>query len=415
MQEIFIRREDDFLHIAHISDGILSRLEAGDFAQKGHSDLTERGDLAGRIYLGRVERVVPHLQAAFVDIGLPRAGFLGAREARVLVPEATIDTPIEVCVQDGDVVLVQITRPPSEEKGAQITADITLPGHALVLAPCRDHIAISRTIEDETTRNRLKEIVESADIPVEGIDGAAGWVVRTAAATLRDAELTTDMAQLANTWQGIIEQAADTTPPLLLHADVGLLERTLRDVVRDITQINAIVIDDAQVYEQGRNYCTTQLSDIGDSVCALLQKSEAGEHLFDRHDIETQLTNALSPRLELPSGGWLMIETTQAMTTIDVNSGAHNAPAAQVNAEAALTIIQHIGLRRLGGLIAIDFIDMTDPDECQEIETLMHTAFDNDRQVRLGTLSEFCVLELTRRREAKTLQQMMADSALSYD
>ncbi|MEL0150844.1 MAG: ribonuclease E/G, partial [Rhodobiaceae bacterium] len=182
--EILMSVENGLLRVAQIEDGVLVSMQA---APLGKAE-TETS-MVGQIYLARVERVVERLQAAFVDIGFDKSAFLGAREARALLPDATRDTPIEDCVEDGDTVLVQVTRPPQGDKGAQVTADVTLAGRGVVLAPCRSRIAVSRQIEDETERTRLTELAEKIRagdgvdaVDVEGMDGPSGWVLRTAAA-----------------------------------------------------------------------------------------------------------------------------------------------------------------------------------------------------------------------------------------
>ncbi|MDB2669013.1 ribonuclease E/G, partial [Alphaproteobacteria bacterium] len=313
--EIFMSAENGLLRIAQVQDGELISLAAEPLGQASQ-DAGQR--VTGRIYLGHVDRVVPHLQAAFVDIGLERDGFLGAREARALLPDADRETPIEDCVQAGDTVLVQVTRPPQGDKGAQITADVTLPGRAVVLAPCRSRIAVSRSIEDEAERARLSDAAQGARdgrkapaIDVEGMQGPAGWVIRTAAVGMEEEALALDMSQVAQTWEALIDKAEDTQAPALLHEDLGPVERALRDLVRADTK--SVVMEGEDAFGVGRRFCSSQMP----SVLDILSANEKGTILFDRYDIAGQLEAALSRRVEMPSGGWLMIETTEAMTTID--------------------------------------------------------------------------------------------------
>ena len=327
--EVLMSVENGLLRVAQVDDGALVAVSVAPLGKQSE-DTTSR--LVGRIYLGHVERVVSHLQAAFVDIGLDRDGFLGAREARALVPDADRDTPIEDCVQSGDTVLVQVTRPPQGEKGAQITADVTLPGRAVVLAPCRSRIAVSRSIEDEAERTRLADLAEGVRegrngeaLDVEGMEGAAGWVIRTAAVGLDEEALALDMRQAAATWEALIDKAEDTQPPALLHEDLGPIEKALRDLVRADTA--SVTIEGEAAFRIARGFCRDHMA----SVLDKLASADDGEVLFDRHDIAGQLETALAQRVTLPSGGWLMIETTEAMTTIDINSGSHDAPPQAVN------------------------------------------------------------------------------------
>lgn len=398
--EILMSVENGLLRIAQVEDGQLTAITA---APLGKRDDSRR--LVGQIYLGHVERVVGRLQAAFVDIGMDRSGFLGAREARALVPDADRETPIEACVQDGDTVLVQVTRPPKGDKGTQVTADVTLPGRAVVLAPCRNRIAVSRQIEDEAERSRLSELataIRNDKVAVEGMDGAAGWVIRTAAVGMDEDMMAADMQAVAAQWEKLLEAAEDSAPPALLYEDLGPVEKTLRDLVRAETA--SITIEGDAALAQARGFARTHMASIGDKIAA----PDAGEMLFDRYDINSQLEAALSNRVSLASGGWLMIETTEAMTTIDVNSGGDEKDARGVNLEAAAAIGRQMRLRALGGLIAIDFIDMHNDGDNEAVLAVLDAGFQGDKNpVRIGPMSEFGVVEMTRRRDVMTLAEAM--------
>lgn len=403
--ELLMNVENGVLRVAQVEDGKLIALQAAPLGQG-----QDERRLVGQIYLGRVERVLGRLQAAFVDIGLDRSGFLGAREARALLPDADRDTPIEDCVQDGDTVLVQVTRPPQGDKGAQVTADVTLPGRAVVLAPCRSRIAVSRQIEDEAERTRLADLAAAIRdgqhgeaVDVEGMDGAAGWVIRTAAVGMEADALAADMANVAAQWEALLTAAEDSEPPHVLHEDLGPVEKALRDLVRSDT--TAITIDGEAALAQAKGFARNHMP----SALEKLQAAEAGEVLFDRHDVAGQLDVALSNRVALPSGAWLMIETTEAMTTIDVNSGGSEADARGVNLEAAALIGQQVRLRAIGGLIAIDFIDMSEAADNEAVLAALDAGFQGDKNpVRIGPMSEFGVVEMTRRRDAMSLAEALA-------
>lgn len=406
--ELFMSVENGLLRVAQIEDGVLTGIQA---APLGKSE-SEAAGMVGQIYLARVERVVERLQAAFVDIGFDKSGFLGAREARALVPDATRDTPIEDCVEAGDTVLVQVTRPPQGDKGTQVTADVTLAGRGVVLTPCRSRISVSRQIEDEAERARLTDLAEKIRqgdgvdaVMVEGMDGLSGWVLRTAAEGQEIEPLTADMVNVAEQWEQLLERAEDAEPPSLIHQDLGAVEKALRDLVRADTK--AVVVEGAAAMAVAKGFMREHMAALAD----ILSPADEGEILFDRHDVAGQLEKALSPRVELASGAWLMIEATEAMTTIDVNSGAAEGDALAVNMEAAAVIAKQVRLRAVGGLIAIDFIDMTDEAGHEAVLKALDEGFDGDKNaVRIGPMSEFSVVEMTRRRDVMTLSQALSQS-----
>ena len=361
----------------------------------------------GQIYLAEVERVVPNLQAAFLNIGEDRSAFLGAREAKVLVEDPDRDTSIGECVEEGDELLVQIVHPASGGKGASVTADISLPGRFVVLTLCRSNIAISRSIENETERQRLIDLATSvqSELEIEGLDGAAGWIIRTVAENIDTEALKQDMQMVAQIWHGILSDADDMDAPYLLHYDIGGVERVLRDMLRHDTKL--VTIEGQKSFEQAQKYCQKFMPD----SLSLLQQSEKTEKLFDRHDIYGEIEIALSPRVDLPSGGWIMIETTEAMTTIDINSGKQNAEALAVNLESVKAIHKQINLRAIGGLIAIDFIDMVSEDDKQAVEQEIQKIFADDKvHVRISNMSDFGVIEMTRKRSRIALKQALRDS-----
>jgi ribonuclease G len=417
--EIFMSVENGLLRVAQVEDGQLTALQAAPLGKAEGKAETETS-MVGQIYLARVERVVDRLQAAFVDIGFDKSAFLGAREARALVPDATRETPIEDCVEDGDTVLVQVTRPPQNgaqgDKGAQVTADVTLAGRGVVLAPCRSRIAVSRQIEDEGERARLTELAEKIRagdgidaVDVEGMDGPSGWVLRTAAEGQEIDALAADMANVAGQWEALLARAEEAEPPCLIHEDLGPVEKALRDLVRADTQ--AVVVEGAATLAVAKGFMRQHMPTLAD----ILSGADDDEILFDRHDVAGQLDKAMSPRLELASGAWLMIETTEAMTTIDVNSGGADGDALAVNLEAAAAIAKQIRLRALGGLIAIDFIDMNDEAAHEAVLKALDVGFEGDKNpVRIGPMSEFGVVEMTRRREVMTLAEALRQNGAAH-
>lgn len=398
-EQLLISVAKGIAKMARVEDGLLTDLAVEPINNASNAS-NYGGDSTGRIYLGRVLRVVPRLQAAFVDIGEDSDGFLGAREARILLEGNPRDADIQDCVAEGDDVLVQITRPASGDKGASLSANVTLPGRNLVLSPCHSRIAVSRSIESEDERTRLSALAEklTATLEIEGMDGAAGWVLRTAAQGMDEAALKAEMQEVAKIWDVILDKADAQSEPGLLHSDIGGVEKMLRDYVRPTT--SEIIIEGAAALKGAKAYIKQSMPTHLDA----LKAADAGEDLFERHDIHGEIDKALAPRFDLPSGGWIMIENTEAMTTIDVNSGSHNDDALAVNLEAATAIARQIRLRSASGLIAIDFIDMDKPENAEAILAALEAGFKGDKTpTRLGDMSDFWVVEMTRKRVRRAL------------
>ncbi len=289
--EVLMSVEYGHVFVANVNDGKLIDLRIEPVGSDNQD--------VGKIYLAKVARVVPRLQAAFVNIGEDSDGFLGAREARTLLVNADRDTPIEDCVHDGDTVLVQINRPADGDKGPQLTADISLPGRYAVLTPCRTKVSVSRSIEDDKERQRLIDLAEKVRdrLGIEGMDGLAGWVLRTAAEGVDNELLEKDMEMIAGIWTDILDKGDDNDPPCLLHQDLGGVERGLRDFIRPDTA--SVIIQGEAAFRMARSYCQKVMP----QAEALITQSEPGEILFDRYDINGTIGKALSPRVDLPSGG----------------------------------------------------------------------------------------------------------------
>lgn len=393
-QEFLIHVDNGLVQAAQVEDGVLTNLIIEPVG----------ANMVGRIYLGRVAHVEPRLQAAFVTIGAHHDGFLNLRGASVLAEGDKREADIQDCVAVGDTVLVQITRPSIGDKGAHLTANITLASRTAVLAPYASRIAISSAITDENERTRLTEIAEkiNSQFDIESQHEKAGWIIRTQAETMDETILAADMEKLAQAWDALLDKADTGEAPQLLHKDSIGIERILRDYVGHPT--SAIIIDDAATFELAQTYCEENIP----AALPLLTQAPPDEDLFARYDIHSEIKKALSVRVELESGGWISIEDTQAMTTIDVNSGSHNAPARAVNLEAAATIARQICLRAIGGLIAIDFIDMESQADNQAIIDALVAGFANDKvPVRIGDMSDFGVVEMTRKHQSLTLKQAL--------
>ena len=364
---------------------------------------TEQGSLVGDIVLGRVVRVLPAVQAAFVDIGHERAGFLGARDSKCLKPDCDGDPSISEAVREGDKVLVQIIKDPIGDKGARLTAAVTVPGRQCVLTPFQSAIAISRRIEDEAEGERLSAMA-GAVLAGTGL----GCILRTAAVGITDDELRDDLQGLLDEWAGIAEAARKASPPATLHRDLGPVERALRDIVHDDT--TRIRIDDTQAAERARAYCRRAIPHVEDRIVPFAGPGG----LFD--DLEADIDGLLHPRVQLACGGWITVEGTEALTAIDVNSGSFaRANAVEdmgltVNLEAAAEIGRQIRLRGIGGLIVVDFIHMKEEGHIERILAALSQNLSTDSApFNVGQVTAFGLVEITRKRVREPLVELWGE------
>jgi ribonuclease G len=395
--EILINAGAGEIRIAHLCHGKLQdfRIERiiGDEegAHHCHSHI-------GEVILGRVQRVLAGMQAAFVDVGLERAGFLGLREARSLARAPCDDPAISDCVREGDAVLVQVIKDPIGEKGARLSAGITLPGRLLVMTPGQAGVALSRRIEDEDQRNAFLALGERllADSDCDLIKGA-GFIFRTAAKDACLDELKQDALALAQTWRDIEQRRAAAKPPSTLYRDLGPIERAMRDVVRG--DVIRVLIDDAAAAEAARDYCRKAMPGAEASI------EIVGRDLFDRYGLEDEIASLFEPRVRLPSGGWITIETTEALTAVDVNSGRFiqsgglEETSLAVNLEAAAEIGRQLRLRGIGGLIVVDFIHLNQSGHAARVLEALQLSLSFDRApVQISPITEFGIVAITRKR-----------------
>ena len=357
--------------------------------------------LIGNIVLGRVQRVMPGMQAAFVDIGLERAGFLALRDARALSQKENPE--IGDCLREGDAVLVQVIKDPIGEKGARLSAGVTLPGRLVVMTPLQPGLMLSRRIAEESQRAALIALGEQL---VARTGTRAGFIFRTAALGASLEDLILDAAALAESWRDIETKRKLARPPAILHHDLGPIERTLRDHVRG--EVTRVVMDDAVAAEAARAYCRRAMPQ-AESLIEL-----ADEPVFVLYGLEDEIAALALHKVALPSGAWITIETTEALTAIDVNSGRFTGSAGleetshAVNLEAAGEIGRQIRLRGIGGLIVVDFIHMTEPAHVAEILAALEKSLSFDRApVQVSAMGEFGIVAITRKRVREPLGHLM--------
>ncbi|PKN60125.1 MAG: ribonuclease, partial [Deltaproteobacteria bacterium HGW-Deltaproteobacteria-11] len=365
--------------------------------------------ITGNIYKGIVQKVERGLQAAFVHYGGRKDGFLPLRDVspeyfteRQGNGKAEDHGQVKTSLKVGQEVLVQILREVSERKGALLTTYISLPGRYLVLLPNKDSSGVSRKIEDEDDRKRLKALMEQ--IKVE--DGI-GFIIRTAGMNRTKQELARDYQHLSRLWKEIQKRAKATPAPALIYqeSDFGIL--SLRDYFT--SEIEEILVDDVDTFRKMRAYCKAVMP----RTVRMIKLNKDKNPIFDRYNLEDQIRVIYQERVDLKSGGYLIINPTEAMITIDVNSGRGSnkrnveETAFRTNFEAAEEIARQLRLRDLGGLIVIDFIDMLDRKHEADVEKTFKKAMSVDRaRIQLSKISKFGILELSRQKKQSTIQEI---------
>jgi ribonuclease G len=395
---------------ARLSEIFLERtIEPGEGARAGRHGHR----LFGNIMLGRVQRVLPGMQAAFVDLGLEKAGFLAAREARCLADlPSFMDQPcITKCVREGEEVVVQVIKDPISEKGARLSANVTLPGRLVVLVPNQSGVALSRRIEDEAERARLTDIVSDITTNDPRAAAGAGYIVRTAALSATKDDIASDIARLGDEWRTIQARRKMAKVPTTLYHDLDPVERTMRDGVDDDT--TRILIDDADATSRARAYAARAMPEALDKI----QLFNGPGELFDLYNIEAEIEVLLGPRVRLPSGGWITLETTEALTSIDVNSGSYTEATGleqtslRTNLEAAAEIGRQLRLRGIGGLIVIDFIHLNEPENIGQVLTVLADSTTKDRTpTQILPMSAFGLVEMTRKRVREPLMKLFTEA-----
>ncbi len=392
---VLISRGPGETRVALLSDGRLKELLV---AREGATSV------AGNVYLGRVEAVKKGIEAAFVDIGLGRSGFLALPEARPAGAEGGSGDHIADYVNEGDAVLVQVLRDAAEEKGAKLTTHVNLAGVNLVFRSGHPGVSVSRRIEDEGERDRLTAAIEAL-APDED-----GFIVRTAASGVAEDALETEARALARRWKDICLRRANAKAPSALSVEPGPALRVLRDHGPGIERI---VADDPETLNEVQEYCHAELPALSAVVEAHRGGQGSGQALFEAFGVEEQIDEALSPVVALPGGGSLIISQTPALCAIDVNtggadSGSKEQTALSVDLEAAAEAARQIRLRNISGLIVVDFVPVRDPGHKAEVLGALRTAVTGDP---LGPhvvgYTAMGLVEMTRRRHGPSLQEIL--------
>jgi ribonuclease G len=439
-KQIVINATEHETRVALLEDGNIAEL----FIER-----KDDSDIAGNVFKGRVQRVLPGMQAAFVDIGLNQAAFIhvgdvicenqrefehffaenGADETGDDLPkpesdgippykdsaaepaeeprdrqEISRDCHIEEVLTEGQEIMVQVAKSPIGTKGARVTSHVSLPGRFLVLMPTSDHIGVSRRIESETERNRLKDLILSLR------DGSVGYIVRTAAEGVEEEKLVYEISFLKNLWENIQAKYRRAPVPSLLHQELSLSLRAVRDLL--VHEAEKLIIDSRTVYQSILGFLETFMPSLKDSV----ELYEGAEPIFDAFNLEGDISRALKRKVWLKSGGYIVIEHTEALVAIDVNTGRyvgkHNLEETilKTNLEAVKEISYQIRLRDIGGIIIIDFIDMGKKANQEKVFNALKEAVKRDRsKTHILSMSEIGLIQMTRKRIKQSLTRTLCE------
>jgi ribonuclease G len=372
-----------------------------------------RSGIVGNLYKGRVSRVLPGMQAAFIDIGLERTAFLHAADiARAVPAEAEGAAPplqdIGQLVREGDDILAQVIKEPLGTKGARLSTFISLPSRFLVYMPYSSGVGVSARIEDPEERERLRAAVRAA------AGGPGGWIVRTAGGQAPPEALRADMLFLQRLWEHVLAQRAGAPSASLVHGDLSLSLRVLRDELS--ADVRRVLVDSQAEQTRMQAFAQTYMPEAADRV-----EYYAGPRpLFDLHGVEEEIARALERKVELKSGGYIVFDQTEALTTIDVNTGGYvghrnlEETIFRTNLEAAVAIARQLRLRNLGGIIIIDFIDMEDPLHREQVLAALQGALAGDRaQSHIAAISALGLVEMTRKRTRESLEHVLCEPCQS--
>ncbi len=362
--------------------------------------------LVGNIYKGRVARVLPGMEAAFVDVGLERAAFLHVSDVAGARQNANgSGTPhINQVLREGQDLLVQVIKDPLGTKGARLTTNITIPSRYLVFMPNSDNVGVSSRIESEEERERLRNMLVSQDERAED----AGYIIRTAAEVAVTESITSDVIYLNRVWEAVNQKAESVSAGSVVHKDLPLYLRVLRDMVDE--DLEKIRVDSRETYTVMKEFAQTYVPEVSDVV-----EHYPGERpIFDLHGVEDEIQKGLERKVHLKSGGHLIIDQTEAMTTIDVNTGAFvgnrnlEETIFKTNLEAAQAIARQLRLRNLGGIVILDFIDMVEEEHKRQVMRALEKALEKDHaRTQVCEVSTLGLVEMTRKRTRESLEHVL--------
>jgi ribonuclease G len=396
-EEILINVTPPETRVAVIENGVLQELVIERTKQRG---------LVGNIYKGEVCRVLPGMQAAFIDIGLPRAAFLHLSDLCTKDLEKKGSANIEHYLHEGQHIVVQVTKDPIGSKGARLTTEISIPSRYQVYMPYTHNSGVSQRIECEKERARLRACLET----FREKNQCGGFIARTAAECVDEPILMSDMTFLLKLWESISAKIAQATPRQFIHKDLPLSVRTLRDLYKE--GIERVRVDSRETYHKLIEFAEIFVPDIVDVI-----EHYTGEcPVFDIYNVEDEIQRALDRKVKLKSGGHLVFDQTEAMTTVDVNTGSYvggrnlEETIFKTNLEAAQAICRQLRLRNLGGIIIIDFIDMQSKEHKEQVLQALERHLEKDHaKTKITEVSALGLVEMTRKRTRESLEHILCE------
>ena len=394
--EILVNATPMETRVAMVNNGLL---------QEVIIERSENRGLVGNIYRGKVVRVLPGMQAAFIEIGLEKAAFIHAADIDRSEGETR---EIRQLIKEGGELCVQITKDPIGSKGAKVTAFLSVSSRYLVYMPDINQVGISQRIDDEAERDRLRDLVSSThEEKFKAMAG--GFIVRTAAEQVSEKEIRKDMALLQKLWLSL--ESDTKKSPALIHEDLPLSLCVLRDHLRD--DVEKIRVDSRETIQKMEKFCQKFMPE----ALGLLEWYPGGRPIFELHHVEQEIKHALSRRVSLKSGGYIVFDQTEAMTTIDVNTGGFvghrnlEETLFKTNLEAASTLALQLRLRNLGGIIIIDFIDMQDEEHKEQVHRTLEKALATDyTRCSISGVTELGLVQVVRKRTRESLEQTLCES-----
>lgn len=407
-EEILINVSSREVRAALVENGVLQEVLIERASRRG---------LISNIYKGRVSRVLPGMQAAFVELGLERTAFLHAsdiaRNPHEEAPERENDLNIRELIAEGEELLVQVLKDPLGTKGARLTTFITIPSRYLVMMPHGEGVGVSARIEDDEERERLRKLIES--LSGDAAD-AGGYIVRTAAEGATADELRADMLFLRKLWGAIEESAGQSHPGDRVYEDLPLAVRLLRDLLS--SDMERVRVDSESMFNRMKDFADRFIPHMSPTI-----EQYTGERpIFDLYSIEDEIERGLGRKVPLKSGGYLIIDQTEAMTTVDVNTGAYvghrnlEETSFRTNLEAAVAIARQLRLRNLGGIIIIDFIDMLEEEHRQQVLQALSGRLAGDHaKTQIMNVSPLGLVEMTRKRNRESLEHVLCQACPSCE